>query len=678
MATPPGEDRESAPRADTESTTPARETPRQQPPPPTPTPITQPSAPPTSPSSLPTPKVDAPTPSFDFHYPTTDVPQIRQAVSDVFTAELQSISEIEFAKLSVMRRTWQTYCEEHGRENVIPATTRPPEYVEYDKLTSEEKARVTLSEEKRRAGVVRSAAESAGEFAKSSPYACQFCGKLIKNTDSLVVFRHTDGGTHLGHVRCCEAVIEGGEAVSCGECAELLASQEYGTSPYVFMEEARAFMGHGADSPGENTFVPLGMTVYTYANPGWVVGMDEIMAICANPLTHKTRATFEQGAEIPNIRITPYKSHELELGKRAWLSGRRRPSEAEELSLDEQMQKYPQSEDVTFIEEDTALCTTPDKCRRPVHTCAGLLNNNRGIPRVYIGSCFGSGGLGADPDPIKAGYSALVDKFIAIKKKNDALKALNVFNDMHEGTRSALLTFPAFVHWYDAALRTEIEEKIPSRPKEADGTPAAPEEETGVVETKGLGTRFVGLTFGSGRQWRLAQLDGIHGDEESTVFDRADIQLTATGGQLILFQGSAAIFHPEGSPQGMSMILRHVVGGAETTAAWAGQVPYRDEHGAGYEITATETEREGAWFAPFGSTLSPSGPTYVFIGRDGHVRFVAPTTLITVRTTTGLVTRPITDILGTALPRSMPLDAFGIDVVHTPQAGTATFTIAGS
>ncbi|MFG2794573.1 putative adhesin [Streptomyces sp. NPDC048419] len=606
---------------------------------------------------------------------------IKLLVERDFRAELEKVV-VDRERLAILRSEWAAVISKHGRETVVP----PPEplYVEHLQRSVEEK-KIKAELEKARSGVIRSESEdSAKDFReRATAYTCLLCGKDLSAASTVSIMRHDsdsdgDGTTlHLLHGGgCTESVRKREAATSCATCNEMVLNSEQEIAVRSFAIPIMAIMGHGDDS-GEKTFVPLGMTLHSYAEPGQVLSSLDAVVACTNPRLYPPKASFPQGAVIPNMTFTPDNTYEQEVEVQGWAS-------AMGVTIEKASSMEGVSGDVWWVGEPTQLCD--GNCELPFHSCAGILGLHSGVKDLYLGTCFGSGGQGRKYTDTEAGYVRMAELLKEAGESDDPSRALTLFADMPKWRQNILLTVPFFKEWYDKAL-PKTEQKIQTREtdptalqaQQTSGTPPQQKEGTqrqtpeGTAEEKTPSSQevdrqtFEGLTFGRGYRWKFTQLDDIHKREQSTTFNNARIEYTGEGGQTILFNGSAEILHSDGTPTAARMILHNVAAGAESTAAWAGQIPYQDERGGGYTITPSDAAHAGAWFTPFGST-------YVFIGRHGQVRFVAPTTLITAHE--GATTRPITEILGTALPRSMPLTALGIDVVHTPEEGTEIFRIS--
>ncbi|MFG2793408.1 hypothetical protein [Streptomyces sp. NPDC048419] len=200
---------------------------------------------------------------------------------------------------------------------------------------------------------------------------------------------------------------------------------------------------------------------------------------------------------------------------------------------------------------------------------------------------------------------------------------------------------------------------------DAPGYSGAPEDKR-VEEKKTVDAGpFVGLRFGNGGQWAFQQLGGAHFAGGSTQYPESTVTYTTGSGRVITFAAQVEIHHTGGSVEapgrvtGASMQLMRVTGGAETSAAWDNCTIFATGYHSG------DIVHGGTWYRPFMST-------YVFIGGDGEVRIVDPSTQVMAAGESRR--KSVTEILGMDLSSSLPLRALGIDTTHAP-TGTGVFPV---
>ncbi|MFG2794900.1 putative adhesin [Streptomyces sp. NPDC048419] len=286
---------------------------------------------------------------------------------------------------------------------------------------------------------------------------CLICRAPIAPSDSVYQFCHQrEDLVHLTHKDCIPEPGKGGDNAipSCLTCSELhKAPRTFGlSSPLAAAPPHLAVLGHGQDSPSDTTFVPKGMTLYTYAEPGKTLSELEARIVCMNPLLYPTKGTFPELADIPNIILDPLESDEEELDLRAWADSMRNTEKDLESPLDLTAAKQKIG-DVVWVTGRELLCTDwTNLCKRPFHVCDGLLGKYRGVGKLYIASCFGAGGAGDEYSDTASAYMFMT-QCIMHAGTMDLSKALNLFDSMREARKMALFAAsPNFVKWYDAAM----------------------------------------------------------------------------------------------------------------------------------------------------------------------------------------------------------------------------------
>ncbi|MFG2791849.1 putative adhesin [Streptomyces sp. NPDC048419] len=387
-------------------------------------------------------EASAPEPSS----PKSPSDKIKEVVRKEFGEKLKTVAVQDPETLRELRRVWSGVLQRHGSSPLSD-----PHDDDYDELNPEEKKNIHESEEKRASLVLQGAKESSEAFKKSYRGSCLVCQKKVEGSHDVYVFYHTrDTVVHLAHRNCYESMPS--HTFACLECTVL----SKGPLPTSFRRRDQpvlAVMGHGNDAD-EDTFVPLGMTLYTYAEPGKLLSTVQATEVCANPLSVAPKGIFPEGATLPNIPLGPPTEYELELDVVTWASAR-------SLEFSQAVAMLRKGEgDVTWIAGTESLCTEVDLCRRPFHTCRGILARYRGVKNLYIGVCMGSGGLGDAPTEIDEFYEQLSRLFVQQIESNEpgaSEKALFVYASLPKNEQTALFRIPRFSLAYEAAMEVMAE-----------------------------------------------------------------------------------------------------------------------------------------------------------------------------------------------------------------------------
>ncbi|MFG2791641.1 putative adhesin [Streptomyces sp. NPDC048419] len=418
----------------------------------------------------------APKPSPEEKTPALTREQMMDAVEKGFAADLAAIGRASPRQLAAMRQEWATFLAKFEDE-VKKAVLEPPEdkgWVEFQTLSELQRGELHEKEDIRARYVIERAQSSSEDFEKkqvtapqdqvSLPDACLICGKTFRIGEFVGVIRH--GNTiHMMHYLKCLPEYPGDDTppmtiTACDECSQIYAIKNHPKfGALVIPEKAEqppevTLMGHGGDRPEEDTFVPRGMKVHTYADPGKVLGAMDAMIIAMNPHLYPVKATFNQGATIPNMSFSPDLPHELVLDMEAVADAMGPPGSSpnSRQTLNMETLKAPGGS-VQWLAVQDQLCTDSTGCQLPYHTCNGLLSTYYGVENLYLATCFGGGGLAelSEGSNLRATYARLAELIMDVGD-TDVPHALNVFADMPKWRQSALLQEDEFRIWYNQAL----------------------------------------------------------------------------------------------------------------------------------------------------------------------------------------------------------------------------------
>ncbi|MEU6283121.1 RING-H2 finger protein [Streptomyces sp. NPDC047028] len=490
--------------------------------------------------------------------------EIRAKIQEQFKDALTTIELPSLAQITRMQKEW---LEETQRVDYETAKVKgEKDYEEEQKKTIEvkaqEKAHLETREKEVRTGIT-----VAGTL--ETP-ACAHCSKPFGVDDTISV---TPDCTH-GHVVHEDCYADWVEANTCRLCS---SPENWKTSrPISHKKDYITILGHGSDA-GTSTFVPLGMTVYTFARPGATISAAQAQIIMSNPLLSNPPYTFPPGAQIPNVVLSKLDDGEQAIDDDAYDSlfpegapGVAGTPAAEVAAMFAQTRQYGeipdgmeagQEPDAAWVQNEYQLCTS-SSCRSPFHLCSGLLSVYRGVTNIYIAAC---GGEITTEDLQENAIDELFDQLIAVGK-TDPVKAIGAYLDCHPLTRQNLKTHVEFPEWLTLTLDNAVKKlKSPPKPKEAEqqtsttgaekpststvGTPSTAT--TGAPETvlpsvygwqalredtsqaRGRSRRFL-LATGQGNVWAQCTREGsgwsvIFDQPESFTTDWSNRRLTAGG-----------------------------------------------------------------------------------------------------------------------------------------------------